>query len=198
MKIRSILSVIAILISQSYCTITQTGPNTFIAGIPSAKFQFFANGQQCPEWCWVASIKMVLDFRGLYVDQNSIATRIYGAPVCRSATPDAVLAALSGWELYSCGTTFQISANPYILSDRKIILDLGAENPIIVGIVTHSGSGHAVVLTAVQYHYDLNNNPVIEAATIMDPWPLYPSKQEILWPDLQQITTFAAEVNANF
>lgn len=182
-------------LANCHAEVKQLGPSVWVAGIPTNKFQFFANTQHCPEWCWAASIQMVLNFHGLTVSQEQIVTRIFGAPICRAGQPQDILNALSGWAPNVAGGSSAIMASPYTLNSTQLVQDLILENPMIVGLMMPGGGQHAVVLTAVTYGPPgVDGNPTLLTAIIRDPWPLSPSRQEIPWPQFAQRITFLAHV----
>lgn len=177
----------------------QLGPNLFVAGVPSAQFEFFVapeqNGRQRQtNWCWAASVQMVLNYHGLFVSQEQIVQRIYGAQVDQPAQPAQILEALSGWAPDARGRYSAIYASPYTFSGSQIVQDLAYRWPIIVGLRNANGGGHALVLTAVYYSVDQWNNPIFQSVVLRDPWPGSPSRQEMTWVDFQQRLTFMARV----
>lgn len=179
--------------------IQQLGPNLFVAGIPSDQFEFyaapsFAGRQRQSNWCWAASVQMILNYHGLFVQQEEIVQRIYGAQVDRPAQPPQILTALSGWAPDARGRYSAIQATPYTFSGSQIIKDLAYRWPLIVGLVNPSGGGHAVVVTAVYYSVDQWNNPIFQGVVIRDPWPGNPSRQELSWGEFQQRLMFMAHV----
>ena len=67
----------------------------FVAGVKSEEFVHFAapesaGKQRMENWCWAACIQMVLNYHGLYVDQQDIVTRIYGAAIDRPANGESL------------------------------------------------------------------------------------------------------------
>jgi hypothetical protein len=175
------------------------GPNLFVAGVPSEQFEFFAapaqaGRQRQSNWCWAASIQMLLNYHGLFVNQEQIVQRIYGAQVDFPADPPQILAALSGWAPDTRGRYSAIYASPYTFSGSQLVQDLAYRWPIIVGLRNPGGGGHAVVLTAVYYSVDQWNNPLFQSVVIRDPWPTNPSKQQLSWFEFQQRVMFMAHV----
>jgi ABC-type bacteriocin/lantibiotic exporter with double-glycine peptidase domain len=173
--------------------------NLFVAGVPTAEFDFFAapsqgGRQRQSNWCWAACIQMVLNYHGLFVDQADIVQRIYGAQVDLPAQPELILAALTGWAPDVRGRFSTVQATPYTFSGAQIVQDLAYRWPLIVGLANPDGSGHALVLTAVYYSVDALNNPIFLRVVLRDPWPENPSRQEMPWDEFQQRLTFMAHV----
>lgn len=194
-------SALVILSSLGIChaDIQQLGPNLFVAGVPSDQFEFYAapkhaGRQRQTNWCWAAAVQMVLNYHGLFVRQEDVVQRIYGAQVDLPAQPPQILAALSGWAPDVRGRYSAIQASPYTFSGSQIVQDLAYRWPLIVGLRNPNGSAHALVLTAVYYNVDQWNNPIFQQVALRDPWPGNPSKQELLWSVFQQRLMFMSHV----
>jgi hypothetical protein len=198
--ISALVLLVSILSARAaFAEIEQVGPNLFVAGVLSTQFEFFAApGQQGRQrqsnWCWAASVQMVLNYHGLFVSQEQIVQRIYGSQVDQAAQPVHILTALSGWAPDARGRYSAIYATPYTFSGSQIVQDLANRWPIIVGLQNPNGGGHALVVTAVYYSVDQWNNPIFLSVVLRDPWPGSPSRQEMPWTAFQQRLTFMARV----
>ena len=189
-----------ILSAVSYADISPTGPNTFVAGVNSSEFQYFAAPetagiQRQDQWCWAASIQMVLNYHGLYVTQERIVQIVKGQLVNDGGTHDEMIYALNGWGPDNRGRFSKVTA----FTDNKItavdlINKLAYKYPMIAELSNSDGSGHAVVLTAVGFHnvavwngYQYVNSPVLDYAIIRDPWGRNgtQSRQVIQWSSFQ-------------
>ncbi|WP_159064971.1 papain-like cysteine protease family protein [Thaumasiovibrio subtropicus] len=197
---RCFLSFTLIFSTISSAEIQQLQQNLFVAGVPSDQFEFFAspsqNGRQRQaNWCWAASVQMVLNYHGLYVAQEQVVQRIYGTQIDRPANPKQIVHALSGWAPDNRGRYSSIHANPYTYSGSQIVQDLANRWPLIVGLSNPNGGiGHAVVLTGVYYSVDNFNNPIFRRVVIRDPWPGSPSKQEMSWNEFQSRLMFMTHI----
>jgi hypothetical protein len=200
MKTKNLLTfllVTIILITTSFSTeaeVNKVGPNLFVAGVPSKQFQFFAARQRHTNWCWAASVQMLLNYHGLIVNQEQIVQRIYGTQVDLPGQPNQILTALSGWAPDARGRFSTIQANPYTYTGSQIVQDLAKRWPIIVGLRNPNGGGHAMVLTAIYYKVDQLNNPIFQRVVLRDPWPGSPSRQEMTWTEFNNRLTFMAHV----
>lgn len=187
----------------STAEIWQLQPNLYVAGIPSEQFEYFASPnqqgrQRQANWCWAASVQMVLNYHGLFVSQEQVVQRIYGLQIDRPAGPDQILFALSGWAPDNRGRFSSIHATPYTVSGAQIVQDLANRWPLIVGLSNPNGGvGHAVVVSAVYYTVDPANNPIFQGVVIRDPWPESPSRQELTWAEFQSRLMFMAHVYVN-
>ncbi|MCA9776431.1 MAG: C39 family peptidase [Candidatus Eremiobacteraeota bacterium] len=173
----------------------------FVAGVKSEEFVHFAapesaGKQRMENWCWAACIQMVLNYHGLYVDQQDIVTRIYGAAIDRPANGDQIMAALTGWAPDTRGRRSQIYADNYNLDAATIINDLDKKWPLIVGLRGARGAatGHAYVMTAAYFSKDQSGQPTIHRVVLRDPFPGYQSRIELDAQEFGQRLQFATRV----
>ncbi len=192
MKIKKLLFVpvliLLIHVKQVQCqSVSRLGPNYWVAGINSFEFYPVAliGRQQCPEWCWAASSQMILNYHGLYVSQEQIVNKIFGSLECQAGTTDEIVEGLTGWAPDVRGRFSEIHSQSGLISPNDIVRNLAYKWPLLVCMNNGEGGGHAVVLTAVYYSMDGENNVVIDKVRIRDPWPYNPSLQEISWDDFQ-------------
>lgn len=179
--------------------IGETG--VFVAGVPSDQFVHFAapegaGRQRMQNWCWAACIQMVLNYHGLYVDQQEIVGRVFGQAVDRPATGEQMLAALSGWAPDARGRRSAIYADSYHVDAATVINDLDKRWPLIVGLAGPRGqaTGHAYVLTAVYFSRDPYGQPNIHRVVLRDPYPGYESRTEMDINEFRQRLQFATRV----
>jgi hypothetical protein len=187
-----------ILASSSLADIQQIGPNSYIAGIRTDEFRYstapeVVGRQRQANWCWAACVQMVLNYHGLYVTQEQVVQRVFGQQVDQGANEAQVLAALSGWAPDIRGRFSAITASPYVW-DMALINDLAYKWPLIAMLRNDDGrSGHAYVLTALQFHNETYvtgylygrpiyaQRPVFDYVVLRDPWPNSESKQVWTW-----------------
>ena len=170
----------------------QTGPNTYMAGVPTLQFQ--QASQKSTNWCWAASIEMVLKYHGLNVTQESMVQKIHGSLVDKIGDPWQILRALTGSGPNAVGRMSQIYAEGYTGLYPYFIQDLINGYPLIVGLNYGTQIGHAVVLTAVTYSTDMFGRQYPLSVVIRDPWPSNPPRQEIPFPIFQRGCFFSARV----
>ena len=193
------LTMTVVIGTSSWADVEQLDSNLFVAGIRSEQFEYFASpqkyGRQRQEnWCWAASIQMVLNYHGLHVRQEQIVQKIYGQQIDEPANPEQILYALSGWLPDTRGRYSEIHASSFIPSGTQVVEDLKNRWPLIVGLSNPDAIGHAVVLTAITYSVDQFNNPKFHSVLIRDPWPENDSRQELSWNDFQSRYMFAARI----
>ncbi|GEM_PF-360638 len=180
--------------------IRQLSPGLYVAGIPSEEFVYkaapeSAGKQRMTNWCWAASIQMILNFHGVEATQEEIVTRMFGTTIDRPASADVILASLSGWAVSAKGKPVIISASPIVFKGSDIVADLAYHQPLVVGLKTPQGIGHACVLTAISYYVNqYNNEPIFNAVVIRDPWPGKSSRNEMSWSEFSNRLMFIARV----
>lgn len=188
--------VLLVLASVSRADIQRIGPNSFVAGIRTDVFTYVVapevvGRQRQQNWCWAACVQMVLNYHGLCVTQEQVVQRVFGSLVDRPATESEILMALSGWAPNQCGQFSAITAIPSVL-DQDLLNDLTHSLPLIAGLKNDDGrSGHAYVVTALQFHYEpygytyygrpYGQRPVFDYVILRDPSPYNESRQELPW-----------------
>ncbi len=178
----------------SWAERTQISSNQYVVGLPSEGFKHFAATQHKQNWCWAACVQMVLNWHGLYVNQEEIVERIYGRQVDRPAQPNQILNALTGWAPDARGRYSAIQADPVNIVPETVIQDLEYRWPLIVGLSQPTGGGHAYVLTAAYVYQDPNQGPIIYRVVLRDPYPTNPSRIEMDMREFAARCTFATRV----
>jgi hypothetical protein len=190
------------LVSAAFAEIQQVAPGVFEAGVFSRDFEIVRAQapsqlrQELQNWCWAASIEMVLRFHGVNVSQRDIVQQVFGAQVDRPAGAEQILYALNGWRIDRSGRRFTVVADPYVVSGWQLIEDLAYRWPLIVGLYGEP-VGHAYVLTAVRYSIDPWGRPFFHSVVLRDPWPGSPHRQEWSWVDFQSRLMFMARVRVS-
>jgi Papain-like cysteine protease AvrRpt2 len=141
-------------------------------GIPTTQFNFSASAQQQDEWCWAASIQMILNYYGIPATQQEIVTRTYGIPVDQPGSDAAITSALSGLGRTIGGQVRTIRSTGQSGPPPPAILlnQLSQKHPILLTFATGPNSGHAVVVTAASFIVG-PGGPQITSLVIRDPWP---------------------------
>lgn len=145
-------------------------------GVSSEKMNYTTSTQNNTQWCWAASIQMVLKYYGIYVSQEQIVRRTFGTKRNGqlpnfTASPEVITANLNKWGIDNKGQHYRVQAiwghnapPPYLL-----LKEMKANRPVIIGYESEQG-GHAVVLTAVGF-VETRRGPAIEEIVVRDPWP---------------------------
>ena len=139
-------------------------------GIPS--FSFRAAAQEKDEWCWAASIQMILNHYNIPVTQEMIVQQAKGGLVDQGGSDEDISRSLNGWVPGINGQTLVVSSiaaagppPPTVLIDQ-----LSHGHPMLLTFATGPSSGHAVVITAASYTPSAYG-PLIRTLIIRDPWP---------------------------
>lgn len=198
------LAIFSLLLGPTWADKMQLDENTWVVGVPTEQFVHFAapesaGRQQQSNWCWAACIQMVLNYHGLYVNQQQIVQRVFGQMVDRPGNGQMILAALSGWQHDMRGGTSRVysTAHPDKVTPDKVLRDLEFRWPLIAGLRGAPGgaaTGHAYVVTAAYYTFDMAGQPRILRVVLRDPWPTNPSRQEIDARDFFSRLEFLARV----
>lgn len=148
----------------------------YYVGIPGSKLNYIEATQQKPQWCWAASIQMVLNYYHIAITQQQIVERTYGRNYYGdlpdwSASIETIHLNLNNWSIDNEGKSYIVSAEfglgapePYLL-----IEELSQRHPVIIGYQSNFG-GHTVVITALSY-YETQMGPVIRSIVVRDPMP---------------------------
>lgn len=219
LRLAGAIGLVLILSPALRAHVWQTGPNSYVAGIPTEEFVYtvapeMQGRQRQQNWCWAACVQMVLNFHGLYVSQEQVVERIFGRQVNEPATNSQILEALSGWAPDFRGRSSLIRATTYVW-DEAVIDDLAHEWPLIVGLDNKDGTGHAYVLTAIEFHNvryvtDYQQSfwrgrweripvyavrPEIDYLILRDPWPGSQSKTRMPFAEFTSAVMFTDRVH---
>ncbi|MDQ6828393.1 MAG: C39 family peptidase [Gemmatimonadota bacterium] len=148
-------------------------------GILRQNFEFAYSSQHNSQWCWAASIQMVLAFYGLHVSQEEIVKRSYGTSAQgelpnRPGSGEVITANLNNWSVDEAGgggryhVTAQVGrgAPPPAL----LLQEVSQQHPVILAYMSGPNSGHAVVATAASYTPS-EQGPIVQSIIVRDPWP---------------------------
>lgn len=155
-----------------------------MVGIPSSLMDSVAASQKNSEWCWAASIQMVLQRFGISVTQDEIVKRTFDIenpffpPPNQPGSFNDITKNLSGWHTDVKGTCYSVGGveSAGIPRPADFIEGLRAQYPTILALKTGINTGHAVVATGATY-IDTLNGPFVLSVIIRDPWP-YPNFQQ--------------------
>jgi hypothetical protein len=133
--------------------------------------------QDCPQWCWAASISMIFAAYGHPVKQEKIVQRTYGSLVCLpSGNPLTIPANLSQTWIDDNGETFTSTVvaaydpmnNVQTLFNPVIVDELANDRPLL-----YCNRHHAMVLVAADYVPRPWGTQIL-AGGVLDPWPESP------------------------
>ena len=167
----------------AFANISVVAPNTYEVGIPrkyiiSLVHPKHMGRQRESNWCWAASIQMVLNLAHIPVTQDQIVKKVFGRKENLPGTPLQIMKALDGWSSVYDGKHVSIAAfiEP---SYDQILLDLYLNYPVILALKFKNNKvGHAVVVTAAKYKV-VNGKKQILYFLVWDPWPKNPIAEKL-------------------
>ena len=144
-------------LTQRFGFLVFLGLLTLSATVPSARAQFFgpvqsaripdfeaiAAGQQCPSWCWAASIQMVAKSQGVDLPQQAVVQKIFGPsmPCLPSGNIQNIVAGLQGVYRRDDGATVAIQARVFVGNNGyavPLIQSIRSGRPFIFLTQTHA------------------------------------------------------------
>lgn len=146
--------------------------NIVAKGIPTDSMANYAAKQIGQNWCWAASIQMVLSVKGIQCDQTSVVKRTFGSAVDLPGRPEHIAKNLSGWFDIPSG---QILLNPTFKKGPpkpEILYSyLDSGTPVILAIPNPGlNIGHAVVATGAVFKITESELELMEVV-VRDPSP---------------------------
>src|SRR5471030_126238 len=133
--------------------------------------------QDCPNFCWAASIAMIFAKHGHPIAQEDIVAQTFGGLVCKGAPNTLTIANdlsqswvdKNGVPFTSTVTAAYDPTNHIVAIDNDVVIEELSNNRPLLICNTH----HAMVLTVVDYLETPMGNSV-KAGAVLDPWPLSP------------------------
>lgn len=155
--------------------------------------------QQCPQWCWAASIETAFAIWGYIVDQETIVRRIYPDMRCQPAVNSQINSAATGLWTDKTGKRFRSEANNLLNMELGVPgYNLGASvaNSLAMRIPLINGAmSHATVLTAITYFRDVYGRGQVTQITVRDPWPDSPNMRTLSANEVQG-TFYVTQIRA--
>jgi hypothetical protein len=146
----------------------------FYVGIPASKMNYVASSQAKPQWCWAASIQMVLNYYGVSIRQEQIVERSYGRQANGelpnwAASIQTIHLNLNNWAVDNTGKKYFVNADFGLGAPEAVFLieELSQKRPVIIAYQSNKG-GHVVVITALSY-IESDSGPLISSIIVRDP-----------------------------
>ena len=171
----------------------KAGRHHWAVGVRTDRFNYYVAKQKKTNWCWAATIQMVIGFHGIRVGQEQIVRYVKGHLANQRAVGPEILKGLNFVFTDNTGRKFRGWTSEYIRTDKELIDDLGYRWPLIVGLRNPTLGGHAYVLTGV-YFYGHWTRPRIYAVVLRDPWPTNPSRLVMRWDHFRRRLMFYARI----
>lgn len=153
-------------------------------GISRGEMDYFASRQRNFQWCWAASIQMVLNYYGIDILQEQIVARTYGTDP-RGRVPDwagtleTILSNLNQRGTDNRGRPYSVHSRmgkeaPEPLS---LIQELSRRKPVIFAYSNGPGTGHVAVVEGAVFEPS-SYGPIIQSLFVRDPWPSWKNIME--------------------
>jgi peptidase C39-like protein len=146
-------------------------------GIPSARMNYVAAAQHNSQWCWAATIQMVLNYYGVTISQEQIVARTYGTDLYGYLPNwpgrfDAISTSLNSRSVDDAGRTYVVlsTLNWGAPTPTVLVQELSQGRPVIVSYSSGPNSAHAVVITGANF-IPSPLGPMIQSVVVRDPWP---------------------------
>jgi len=155
--------------------------------------------QDCPEWCWAASISMIFGFYNHEVEQEDIVRQVYGTLQCFPAGTRTIPQALSRAWTDADGQKFRsrvVAAYDPLngvsaINNAIIVNELQNDRPLL-----YCNTHHAMVVGGVVFYP--TPNPTITTVGVIDPWPSNPRLHNLSQAEMYPIPagqmTFVATI----
>lgn len=184
-------------LQQAGLTSCKWGPGTYDVGLP--QLPAITARQECPQWCWAASIQTIFGAWGYDVRQEALARFIFGNAqngglYCSPASDEQILNAVSQTFQYEDCRSFKGSY--FVMKGRGthpqdefwwsgMLVEFWNRRPLLAAYQTSSTTGHAVVLTHMRFRVNPDGSRDALAITARDPWPDSPNRRFLT---LQEVT----------
>lgn len=152
----------------------QPGVERCISGLPQATIDAMAQAQRASQWCWAASISMVLRAWGVDVPQEQIVRAHFGAAADIPVPGDTITGLLNRTWRDRAGRAVEVEADAVPagqarLSAPEVLDDLDEGHPLVLVLPRH-----AVVLVRLEYERTVSGGqavgePRLLGATVLDP-----------------------------
>ncbi|HUK24019.1 MAG TPA: papain-like cysteine protease family protein [Terriglobales bacterium] len=169
------------------CQIVPPGVALCVAEVNIPQLIASIHQQECPEWCWAASISMIFGFYGHSTDQKEIVQQKYGSVVCLPSGPTINIAqALSRCWKDDNGVSFKSRivaaydpANGVnAINNAIFVSELLSNHPLL-----YCNTHHAMVIYSTAY-IPTQPLPNVRAVKVVDPWPPSPRTHELSTPEM--------------
>ncbi|HEY3928295.1 MAG TPA: papain-like cysteine protease family protein [Candidatus Koribacter sp.] len=148
-------------------------------GIPTTKFNFVSATQMQTEWCWAASVQMVLNWYDIPIKQSQVVKRIYGKTVDEAASENAIAVAMNGTAVDRKGRKVVLRTVRYtgIPSTNLLVSEMQQQHPMLITFRSSKTMLHAVVLTSAEYT-QTEQGIHVTSLTFRDPNPTFHDRYE--------------------
>jgi|GEM_PF-1194728 len=161
-------SLLALLFAVSFAL---AQAQTFV-GIPKEKFDYVAASQHNGNWCWAATIQMVMNYYNIPVTQEDIVKKTFGTNRYGELPDLPASHEVMTENLNAVGRLKKIQADLYygVPETAYLIEQLKLERPVLISYETGEETEHAVIITGISY-LETPYGPELQSIIVRDPWP---------------------------
>ena len=144
-------------------------------GIPPDEFRQHYRPQQETQWCWAASVEMVLATQEVNVPHNAIVEYIKGVQLNMPGSVEEMAKAINGMHKDATGRPVIVAGQPVNGAPFPAVLfnHMKNRNPTILTYQGGPGIGHAVVLFGIEADVDTEQGTFfITGLHVADPFPV--------------------------
>lgn len=155
----------------------EPGVERCVSGLPAAAVSAIFQPQQASNWCWAASITMLLRSHGVVVPQEQVVRTVFGRLENERASASAMVDLLDRTWSDAAGNQGVASTQPLPpwrrdlgLAAPEVLDDLARDKPLLLGV-----QQHAMLLVQVTYERRTDGAPLTPAgvrllnALVLDP-----------------------------
>lgn len=155
----------------------EPGVERCVSGLPIATLSAMFEPQQASNWCWAASVAMILRRYGVAIPQEQVVRTAFGLAANEGASVRAIADLLNrGWDdarghaLVASARLLPPWRRSFGLAAPEVLDDLAQGKPLLVGV-----QRHAMVLVQVIYERRVDGQPLtmvgvrMVSATVLDP-----------------------------
>ncbi len=151
------------------------GGELIYTGISEDTYNELQIKQKESNWCWAASIQMVLNYHGIKITQEQIVDKTHGRDELNrlfnaTASVQNITTNLNHTDIDKAGVSYSVqsSGNWGAPTAAMLLWELNNDRPIIAGYRTGPTNDHAVVITGAWYEQSAKG-PIVQYLVIQDP-----------------------------
>lgn len=151
--------------------------------------------QQRSNWCWAASLQMVLAYYKMNVSQATLVKRAFGKTPDRAASAQEMVKALDG---YQKGKRRVACYADSVIDLRQLVAEIEEGHPVVVGMA-YQGQQHAMVLTQIFFQPDAARegkiNPV--QVVVVDPSRQFLKERRFSWAEFCRMVNMVLRIRVS-
>lgn len=149
--------------------------------------------QQKSNWCWAASLQMVLAYYKIPVTQQALVKRAFGSTENRAASAQEMAKTLDGFRK---GKKQVSCTADSVIDFRQLVAQIQEGHPVVVGMA-FQGEQHAMVLTKIFFQADEEQVGKIRPAQalVVDPSRQFLKERRFSWTEFCRMLNMTLRIN---